>query len=83
MGTFLRTGKSRMGALASAGAKQAFFAMVQLNNVEFHTGLPDGNYCDPIHECKQTITISGGKARFDKAEPNYAVVAICVGCKND
>ena len=54
--------------------------MGDLNNVEFYTGLPDGEYCDIIHDCKQTIRVQGGSARFNKAESNDPVAAICVGC---
>ena len=47
---------------------------------ELETGLPDGEYCDLVSECRQTITVSGGRAHIkphDQAEP---VVALCVGC---
>jgi hypothetical protein len=54
--------------------------MGDLNNVEFYTGLPDGDYWDIIHDCAQTIHVSGGKAFFNKAEANDPVAAICVGC---
>ena len=54
--------------------------MGDLNNVEFYTGLPDGDYCDIIHDCKQMIHVSGGKAVFNKAEANDPIAAICVGC---
>ena len=54
--------------------------MGDLNNVEFYTGLPDGDYCDIIHDCKQMIHVSGGKAVFNKAEQNDPIAAICVGC---
>ena len=56
--------------------------MGDLNNVEFYTGLPDGDYCDIIHDCKQMITVSGGSARFNKAQANDPVAAICVGCSS-
>ena len=82
-GHLLENWQVKDGGLSFSRGQAGFFAMGQLNNVEFHTGLPDGNYCDLIHKCKQTTTVSGGKAGFNKAEPNYAVVAICVGCKND
>jgi Tfp pilus assembly protein PilN len=48
--------------------------------VSFFTGLPDGEYCDIIHNCQQKITVSGGWANFNKAQANDPVVAICVGC---
>ena len=54
--------------------------MGNLNNVNFYTGLPDGDYCDIIHECQQKITISNGFGIFNKAKDNDPVVAICVGC---
>ncbi len=55
--------------------------MGDLNNVQFYTGLPDGDYCDIIHDCQQTITVSGGNAVIRKYQDNDPVVAICVGCK--
>lgn len=69
------------GSLGFSRGNKGFFAMGNLNNVQFYTGLPDGDYCDIIHDCQQTITVSGGSATFNKAEANDPVVAICVGCK--
>ena len=37
----------------SRGSK-AFVAMGDLNR-EFDTGLPDGEYCDIIHDCQQKV----------------------------
>ena len=56
-----------------------FFAMGNLNK-QFTTGLPDGDYCDIISECDQTIKISGGKGTFKAHSGDEPVVAICVGC---
>ncbi len=67
-------------SLGFSRGNKGFFAMGDLNNVEFYTGMPDGDYCDIIHECKQVIHVSGGKARFNRAEANDPIVAICVGC---
>lgn len=44
----------------SRGTK-GFFAMGDLSR-EFETGLPDGEYCDIISECKQKILVR--KDRF-------------------
>jgi alpha-amylase len=68
------------GSLGFSRGSKGFFAMGDLNNVQFYTGLPDGEYCDIIQDCKQKIQVSGGSANFNKAEQNDAVVAICVGC---
>jgi len=58
---------------------KAFVAMGDLNK-EFNTGLPDGEYCDIIHDCETKVTISGGRGYFSPAHENDPVVAICVGC---
>merc|ERR1711973_408729 len=42
----------------SRGSK-AFVAMGDRGK-DFNTGLPDGEYCDIIHDCQQKIQISGG-----------------------
>jgi len=63
----------------SRGSK-AFVAMGNLGK-DFNTGLPDGEYCDIIHDCQQKIQISGGRGYFKAAEDNDPVVAICVGCQ--
>ena len=68
------------GSLGFSRGQKGFFAMGNLNNVNFYTGLPDGDYCDIIHECQQKITISNGFGIFNKAKDNDPVVAICVGC---
>jgi alpha-amylase len=68
------------GSLGFSRGQKGFFAMGNLNNVSFFTGLPDGEYCDIIHNCQQKITVSGGWANFNKAQANDPVVAICVGC---
>jgi len=65
--------------LGFARGNKGFVAMGNLNR-EFYTGLPDGEYCDIIHDCSQKIQISGGRGYFSLAEENDPVVAICVGC---
>ena len=56
--------------------------MGNLNGVEFEVGsVPDGDYCDIVHKCQQTISVRGGRATFRKAQESDPVVAICVGCK--
>lgn len=62
----------------SRGSK-GFFAMGNVNG-EFDTGLPDGEYCDIISECQQTISVSGGRAFLSPHNSEEPVVAICVGC---
>jgi len=66
--------------LAFARGNVGFFAMGALNK-DFDTGLPDGDYCDIITECKQTVTVSGGQAHLSALDGDEApAVAICVGC---
>ena len=55
-----------------------YVAIGDLNGVTFDTGLPDGDYCDIISDCAQTITISGGSGVFTHFDANEPVVAICV-----
>ena len=81
-GTGIENWQNFGGSLGFSRGNKGFFAMGDLNNVEFYTGLPDGDYCDIIHDCAQTIHVSGGKAFFNKAEANDPVAAICVGCQN-
>ena len=59
---------------------KAFVAMGDLGK-DFNTGLPDGEYCDIIHDCQQKIQISGGRGYFKAVNNNDPVVAICVGCQ--
>jgi hypothetical protein len=33
-------------------------------DADFDTGMPDGDYCDVVSECLQTITITGGRGHF-------------------
>ena len=79
-GTGIENWQNQGNSLGFSRGNKGFFAMGDLNNAEFYTGLPDGEYCDIIHDCDQKITISGGKGRFTKAQANDPVVAICVGC---
>merc|ERR1711983_364237 len=66
--------------LGFARGNKAFVAMGNLNR-EFYTGLPDGEYCDIIHDCEQKVQISGGRGYFSPSQENDPVVAICVGCQ--
>ncbi len=68
-------------ALGFSRGSTGFIAMGNINNVEFYTGLPDGEYCDLVHECAQTVTVSGGMATVRPYQENDPVVAICVGCQ--
>ena len=59
---------------------RGFFAMGKVDG-DFDTGLPDGDYCDIVSECQQTITISGGRGHFKPVDGEEApAVAICQGC---
>ena len=66
--------------LGFARGNKAFVAMGNLNR-EFYTGLPDGEYCDIIHDCEQKVQISEGRGYFSPSQENDPVVAICVGCQ--
>ena len=57
-----------------------FFAMGELDNVEFNTNLPDGDYCDIIQDCNRKISVVNGMANFTKLIEDEPIVAICVGC---
>ena len=65
--------------LAFSRGDRGFFAMGNVNG-EFDTGMADGDYCDIISECEQTITVSGGRAHIQPHSGEEPVVAICVGC---
>jgi len=65
--------------LGFSRGNKGFVAMGDLNR-EFFTGMPDGEYCDIIHDCQQKIQIRGGRGYFSPAKANDPVVAICVGC---
>jgi len=66
--------------VAFARGTKGFFAMGSVDS-EFDTGLPDGDYCDLVSGCAQTITISGGRGHFTPLDGKEApAVAICVGC---
>jgi len=66
--------------VAFGRGSKGFFAMGSVDG-DFDTGLPDGDYCDIVSECLQTITISGGRGHFKPVDGQEApAVAICVGC---
>ena len=66
--------------VAFARGTKGFFGMGKVDG-DFDTGLPDGDYCDLISECAQTITIAGGRGHFKAVDGEEApAVAICVGC---
>eukprot|EP00095_Tigriopus_kingsejongensis_P003521 maker-scaffold522_size146686-snap-gene-0.16 protein:Tk03521 transcript:maker-scaffold522_size146686-snap-gene-0.16-mRNA-1 annotation:"alpha-amylase a precursor" len=67
------------GSLGFSRGAKGFVAVGDLRGVEFYTGLPDGEYCDIIHECAQKIYVSGGMATLTKHQDNDAVVAFHVG----
>ena len=49
--------------LAFSRGDRGFFAMGNVDG-DFDTGLADGDYCDLISECQQTVTVSGGRAHI-------------------
>ncbi len=59
---------------------KGFVAIGEAAGTEFYTGMADGEYCDIISECANTVTVSGGYGTFTKADGSEPVVAICVGC---
>ena len=65
--------------LGFARGNIAFVAMGNLGR-EFNTGLPDGEYCDIISDCRQKIEITDGKGFFSVFEEDDPIVAICIGC---
>ena len=65
--------------LAFSRGDRGFFAMGNVDG-DFDTGLADGDYCDLISECQQTVTVSGGRAHIKPHSGEEPVVAICVGC---
>merc|ERR1719347_1119009 len=80
VGTGVNNWQSGRDWLAFARGNKGFFAMGKVDST-FDTGLPDGDYCDIVSECLQTITISGGRGHFKPADGQEApAVAICVGC---
>lgn len=68
------------GTLGFSRGAKGFFAMGNLNNVQFYTGMPDGEYCDLIHNCGRKITVSGGNVVLNKEEETDGLVAFCVDC---
>merc|ERR1712243_264697 len=68
--------------LAFGRGNKGFFAMGNVDST-FDTGLPDGDYCDIVSQCKQRINISGGRGHFRPLDRGEApAVAVCVGCGN-
>jgi len=71
----------KSGSLGFSRGRKGFFAMGDLNNVTFSTGLPDGEYCDVVDDCRRKIVVvDGGYGIFNKTKPDEPIVAICVGC---
>merc|ERR1712168_784346 len=79
VGTGVENWQGGYNYLGFSRGNKGFVAMGDLGK-NFYTGLPDGEYCDIIHDCQQKIQISGGNGYFKAAEDNDPVVAICVGC---
>ena len=72
--------QSKDGSIGFARGNKGFFAMGDLNYVDFYTGLPDGDYCDLIHDCEVKVAVRDGWANIHKAHDHDPVVAFCVGC---
>jgi len=80
VGTGVTNWQSGRDWLAFARGNKGFFAMGKVDST-FDTGLPDGDYCDIVSQCKQTITISGGRGHFKPLDGTEApAVAVCIGC---
>lgn len=79
VGTGVENWQAGYKYLGFSRGNKGFVAMGDLGK-DFYTGLPDGEYCDIIHDCQQKIQISGGKGYFKAANDQDPVVAICVGC---
>merc|ERR1712121_200878 len=79
VGTGVENWQGGYNYLGFSRGNKGFVAMGDLGK-DFYTGLPDGEYCDIIHDCEQKIQISGGNGYFKAAQDNDPVVAICVGC---
>jgi len=79
VGTGVENWQGGYNFLGFSRGNKGFVAMGDLGK-DFYTGLPDGEYCDIIHDCEQKIQISGGNGYFKAAQDNDPVVAICVGC---
>jgi alpha-amylase len=79
VGTGVENWQAGYNYLGFSRGNKGFVAMGDLNK-EFYTGLPDGEYCDIIHDCAQKIQISGGKGYFSPSNGDDPVVAICQGC---
>lgn len=56
-GTPVENWVGESSTVAFSRGNVGFFAMGNLGR-EFTTGLPDGDYCDLISECQQTIKVS-------------------------
>ena len=60
---------------------QAYFAMGKRGfDQTFQTGLPAGQYCDLISNCRQKVTVDDtGSARLAPFSDNVPIVAFLVG----
>lgn len=79
VGTGVENWQAGYNYLGFSRGNKGFVAMGDLGR-DFYTGLPDGEYCDIIHDCQQKIQISGGNGYFKAANDQDPVVAICVDC---
>ena len=68
-------------SLGFCRGSSGFFAMGDLNGIEFNTGsIPDGEYCDVVSDCAQKISVVEGKAVVNAFDPGEdPAVALCVG----
>ncbi len=79
-GTGITNYQNQGDALGFGRGNLGFIAMGNLNGKTFSVPVPDGEYCDVVHECQQSITVSGGRATIRMYQDNDPVVAFCVGC---
>jgi len=80
-GTSVSNWQYTNGVLSFSRGNKGFFAMSMNSFTEtVQTGLPGGEYCDLISECKMKITVDGsGNAQISPANPSEPYVAIAVG----
>ena len=58
VGTGVENWQAGYNYLGFSRGNKGFFAMGDLNK-EFYTGMPDGEYCDIIHDCQNKVRVGG------------------------
>nr|KAG5706333.1 hypothetical protein BaRGS_026115 [Batillaria attramentaria] len=84
-GTDVRHYHQEGDVVGFARGNKGFFAMGKGGfDKTFQTGLPAGQYCDLISDCRVKVTVDGGGNAHVRPENNHdPVVAFIVGCTND